>query len=45
VQDSRDNRLDAFEPWSMTPDQTAARMRADYEKYGTLIRLTGAKPE
>ena len=45
VHDSRDNRLDAFEPWSMTPDQTAARMKADYEKYGKLIRLTGVKPE
>jgi tripartite-type tricarboxylate transporter receptor subunit TctC len=43
--ESRDNRLDAFEPWYMTPEQTAARVAADYEKYGRLIKLTGAKPE
>jgi tripartite-type tricarboxylate transporter receptor subunit TctC len=45
VQDSPDNKLDAFEPWYMTPEQTAQRLRADYEKYGKLIKLTGIKPE
>jgi tripartite-type tricarboxylate transporter receptor subunit TctC len=42
VLDSPDNKLDALEPWYMTPEQTAARFRSDYEKYGKLIRLTGA---
>ena len=27
----------------MTPEQTAARVRVDYEKYGKLIKLTGTK--
>jgi hypothetical protein len=26
----------------MTPEQTAARMRSDYDKYGQIIKLTGA---
>jgi len=38
-------RLEPFEPWYMTPEQTAARIRADYEKYGYLIKLTGTKLE
>jgi hypothetical protein len=29
----------------MTPDETAARIRADHEKYGKLIRLTGTRAE
>jgi hypothetical protein len=29
----------------MTPEQTAARMKSDYDKYGKLIRLTGVKPD
>jgi len=37
-------KLAAFEPWYMTPDETAARIRADYEKYGRLIRMTGTQP-
>src|SRR5688572_13045667 len=32
VLESRDNKLDALEPWYMTPEQTAARFRSDYEK-------------
>jgi hypothetical protein len=43
--ESRDSRLDSFEPWYMTPEQTARRVAADYEKYGRLIKMTGAKPE
>ncbi len=39
------SRLAAFEPWHMTPEQTAARIKSDYEKYGQLIRLTGTKVE
>lgn len=38
-------RMESLEPWTMTPDQTAARVRADYEKYGKLIRLVGATAE
>ena len=38
-------RLEPFEPWYMTPEQTAARIKADYEKYGYLIKLTGTKLE
>jgi hypothetical protein len=29
----------------MTPEQTAARVASDYEKYGRLIKLVGVKPE
>jgi hypothetical protein len=29
----------------MTPEQTAARIKSDYEKYDYLIKLTGTKPE
>lgn len=42
--DSR-KRMEALEPWTMTPEQTAARVRADYEKYGKLIRLVGITPQ
>jgi len=42
---SPDIKLDAFEPWYMTPEQTAARVASDYEKYGRLIKLVGVKPE
>jgi tripartite-type tricarboxylate transporter receptor subunit TctC len=30
-------------PWTSTPDEMNARLKADYEKYGKLIKLTGAK--
>lgn len=30
-------------PWTSTPDEMNARLKSDYEKYGKLIRLTGAK--
>jgi tripartite-type tricarboxylate transporter receptor subunit TctC len=33
----------AIEPWTGTPEEFEARIRSDYEKYGKLIRLTGAK--
>ena len=38
-----DNKLDALEPWYMTPDQTQARMRSDYEKYGKIFKVIGTK--
>jgi tripartite-type tricarboxylate transporter receptor subunit TctC len=38
-------RMETLEPWTMTPEQTAARVRADYEKYGKLIKLVGATAE
>jgi tripartite-type tricarboxylate transporter receptor subunit TctC len=38
-----DNKLDALEPWYMTPEQTQARMRADYEKYGKIFKIIGTK--
>ncbi len=47
AQESPDTKrkLEAFEPWYMTPEQTAARIKSDYEKYGRLIKLTGTKVE
>ncbi len=30
-------------PWTSTPDEMNARLKSDYEKYGRLIKLTGAK--
>ena len=38
-------RMESLEPWTMTPEQTAARFRADYEKYGKLIKLVGIMPQ
>ena len=38
-------RLEPFEPWYMTPEQTAARIKSDHEKYGYLIKLTGTRLE
>lgn len=38
-------RMESLEPWTMTPEQTAARVRADYEKYGKIIRFVGATAE
>ena len=38
-------RNQALDPWTSTPDEFNARLKADYEKYGQLIRLTGAKIE
>ncbi len=35
----------ALDPWTSTPDEFNARLKTDYEKYGQLIRLTGAKIE
>jgi len=32
-------------PWTSTPDEFNARLKVDYEKYGSLIKLTGAKIE
>ena len=33
------------EPWLMTADQFQQRLRADYTKYGELIKLAGVSPE
>jgi tripartite-type tricarboxylate transporter receptor subunit TctC len=33
----------ALDPWTSTPDEFGARLRADYDKYAKLIKLTGAK--
>jgi tripartite-type tricarboxylate transporter receptor subunit TctC len=33
----------ALDPWTSTPDEFNARLKVDYEKYGKLIRITGAK--
>ena len=32
-----------IDPWPGTPDEFATRIKADYERYGKLINLTGAK--
>jgi tripartite-type tricarboxylate transporter receptor subunit TctC len=32
-------------PWISTPDEMNARLKSDYDKYGKLIKLTGAKVE
>jgi tripartite-type tricarboxylate transporter receptor subunit TctC len=34
-----------LDPMPMTPDEFAQRLKTDYEKYGKLIRATGARPE
>ena len=33
----------ALDPWPSTPDEFTAKLKVDYEKYGHLIKLTGAK--
>ncbi|HTD89298.1 MAG TPA: tripartite tricarboxylate transporter substrate binding protein [Burkholderiales bacterium] len=39
------SRLEMLDPWYMTPQQMAARVKVDYEKFGKLIRMTGVKAE
>ncbi len=34
-----------LDPWTSTPEEFNARLKADFEKYGKLIQLTGAKIE
>lgn len=41
VLDRPDSKLAELEPWYMTPEQANARMRADYEKHGKLVKLIG----
>jgi tripartite-type tricarboxylate transporter receptor subunit TctC len=36
---------EGLEPWPSTPAEFDARLKADYEKYAKLIKLTGAKVE
>ena len=43
VLERSDNKLDALEPWYMTPEQTQARFKADYEKQGKLFKIIGTK--
>ncbi|MBC7780703.1 MAG: tripartite tricarboxylate transporter substrate binding protein [Proteobacteria bacterium] len=33
----------ALDPWGGTPEEFGARLKADFEKYGKLIALTGAR--
>jgi tripartite-type tricarboxylate transporter receptor subunit TctC len=33
----------ALDPWQSTPEEFGARLRADYDKYAQLIKLTGAQ--
>ncbi len=40
-----DNKLDALEPWYMTPEEAQARFRSDYEKHGKLFKIIGTKFE
>lgn len=35
----------ALEPWYLDPAAFEKRLKADYEKYGKLIKLTGAQAE
>jgi tripartite-type tricarboxylate transporter receptor subunit TctC len=35
----------ALDPWPSTPEEFAARIRTDYEKYGKLITVAGVKIE
>jgi tripartite-type tricarboxylate transporter receptor subunit TctC len=39
------SRLEVLDPWYMTPEQMTARVKADYEKFGKLIRMAGVKAE
>jgi tripartite-type tricarboxylate transporter receptor subunit TctC len=39
------SRLEVLDPWYMTPEQMTARVKADYEKFGKLIRIAGVKAE
>ena len=32
-----------LDPWPSTPDEFAARLKADYDKYAQLVKLTGAR--
>ena len=36
-------RMAELEPYTMTPQQMAARIKTDYEKYGRLLKLVGGK--
>ena len=36
---------EGFEPWVSTPEEFAARLKLDYDKYAELIRITGAHVE
>jgi tripartite-type tricarboxylate transporter receptor subunit TctC len=33
----------ALDPWTSTPEEFAARLKSDYDKYAQLIKLTGAR--
>jgi tripartite-type tricarboxylate transporter receptor subunit TctC len=36
-------RLEELEPYTMSPQQMAARIKTDYQKYGELLKLVGGK--
>lgn len=38
-------RMEEFEPWTMSPQEMAARLGSDYEKYGRLMKLIGTRLE
>ena len=35
----------ALDPWPTTPEEMNRQLKVDYEKYGKLIQMTGAKVE
>ncbi|NBR30292.1 MAG: tripartite tricarboxylate transporter substrate binding protein, partial [Betaproteobacteria bacterium] len=34
-----------LDPWHMSPEQFAQQIRADYEKYATVVKIAGAVVE
>ena len=38
-------RNQAHEPWFLEPDEFARRLRADYDQYGRIVKLTGARAD
>ena len=47
VMDASDikSRLEVLDPWYMTPEQMAVRVKSDYKKSGKLIHMAGVKAE
>ena len=38
-------RAQAYDPWTLTPDEFAAFLRTDHAKWGKVVRLSGAKAD
>ncbi|HVP08461.1 MAG TPA: tripartite tricarboxylate transporter substrate binding protein [Burkholderiales bacterium] len=38
-------RQQAYDPWTLTPEEFAAFLRTDYAKWGKVVKLSGAKAE